>query len=69
MQNATVILTITEAMKILKLSRSSMYSIMGRGELKTIKFGKSRRIRLSDLEAFIARAAGDTEIAQSQKAA
>ena len=59
MANGTTILTIPEAIEVLRISRSSMYAIMGRGDLKTVKFGKSRRVRLTDLERYIERCAGE----------
>lgn len=39
----------------LALSRSKLYSLMDAGELPFVKFGKSRRIRWSDVLALIER--------------
>ncbi|MGE0610344.1 MAG: helix-turn-helix domain-containing protein [Pirellulales bacterium] len=39
----------------LSLSRSKVYALMDAGELPFIKFGKSRRIRWSDVEALVAK--------------
>ncbi len=38
------LLTIREASAFLRLSRSSLYALMDRGELRFVKIGRSRRI-------------------------
>ncbi|WP_432175037.1 helix-turn-helix domain-containing protein [Streptomyces sp. Tue6028] len=43
-----------EAAKALSLGRSTIYVLMAEGALKYIKLGRTRRIRRSDLEAFVA---------------
>lgn len=47
------LLTLKEAMDYLKLSRSTLYKLMGDGEIKGVKIGKLWRFRKSDLEAFV----------------
>lgn len=49
------LLTAKEVSHRLHLSRSCTYDLMASGELATIWIGKSRRVRLQDLEAFILR--------------
>ncbi len=46
-------LTIEEVTKILKVSRTTVYTWMKSGELKTYKLGKLVRIKREDLERFI----------------
>ncbi|MCT9003489.1 helix-turn-helix domain-containing protein [Streptomyces rhizosphaerihabitans] len=42
-----------EAAKVLSFGRSTVYELMAEGLLKYVKRGRSRRIRRSDLEAFV----------------
>ena len=39
----------------LNMSRTALYGIMDRGELSYTKFGRSRRIRWSEVERYIER--------------
>jgi excisionase family DNA binding protein len=47
------LLTIREACARLKLSRASMYRLIARGELPTVRIGRARRIILEDLDNFV----------------
>jgi excisionase family DNA binding protein len=47
------LLTVDEVTERLRLSRDSLYRYIRRNELKSIKFGKRRLFRESDLQAFI----------------
>ena len=42
-----------EAATVLRFGRSTVYELMAEGALKYVKRGRSRRIRRSDLEAFV----------------
>ncbi|MCX4590289.1 helix-turn-helix domain-containing protein [Streptomyces sp. NBC_01549] len=42
-----------DAAKVLRYGRSTVYELMAEGALKYIKRGRSRRIRRSDLEAYV----------------
>ena len=42
-----------DAAKILKISKSMMYQRMKRGEIPTVRYGRSVRVRAEDLEQFI----------------
>ena len=53
------LLTLKEAMEYLKLSRSTLYKLMEKGEIKGIKIGKVWRFRKEDIESFITRKAND----------
>src|SRR5262249_16026723 len=46
---------VEEAAQLLSLSRKTLYDLMHRGELASLKIGGSRRIPLTALHAFIAR--------------
>ena len=45
--------TIEEAGKLLSLSRAHMYRLIDRGDIASIKVGKSRRITSKQLEAYL----------------
>lgn len=47
------LLTAKEAAGLLKVHYTTVYEMMERGEIRTVKFGRSKRIRKPDLEAFI----------------
>lgn len=52
-ENPTILLTVPEVMDRLHLSRQSVYTLIGRGELASITIGKSRRIPESALAEFV----------------
>jgi excisionase family DNA binding protein len=48
-----VLLTPTEAVAVLKIGRSKLYELMARGAIDSVKLGRCRRFRRSDLDLFI----------------
>lgn len=48
-----LLVTMDEAAKILALPRTKMWVLMGQGEIKTVKFGRSRRVSVKELERVI----------------
>lgn len=50
---AALAVTVAEAASLLRLSRSQMYALLQRGELKSVKIGNSRRIPLSVLREYL----------------
>jgi excisionase family DNA binding protein len=48
-----VLLTPSEAAAVLKIGRSKLYELMARGAINSVKLGRCRRFRRSDLELFI----------------
>ena len=50
-----LLLKVEEAAQLLSLSRKTIYDLIRRGELASLKIGGSRRIPLTELHAFIAR--------------
>jgi excisionase family DNA binding protein len=49
----TLLVTIEEAARRLSIGRSHLYEHLVRGTLRSVRIGRSRRIPLRDLEAFI----------------
>jgi len=48
-----LLLTITEASQVLAISRSKLYELLNSGNLPSVHIGRSRRIRMTDLEEFV----------------
>ncbi|MCX5391546.1 helix-turn-helix domain-containing protein [Streptomyces sp. NBC_00094] len=46
--------TAEDAAAYLSLGRSTVYELMAAGDLPYVKVGRSRRIRLTELDAFVA---------------
>ena len=49
------LVTIPAATQLLGVSRSKLYELLGEGALPTVRIGRSRRIAIADLEAFVGR--------------
>ena len=47
-----------EAASMLSVARSTVYVLMASGELPSVKIGKSRRLRVEDIEEYVDRLAG-----------
>ncbi len=47
------LLTVRESSKALGIGRSTLYGLVMNGDIKSIKIGSSRRIKRSDLEAYV----------------
>lgn len=52
--NDTLLLTVDEALARLRISRGSLYKLIGSGELPTILIGRRRLVPVPALEEFIA---------------
>jgi excisionase family DNA binding protein len=50
-----LLLTVAEAAELLGIGRSHAYAFVMKGELPSVKLGKSRRVSAADLDAFVAR--------------
>ena len=48
-----VLLKAQDIADMIRISKSMAYQLMQRGEIKTVKFGRSVRVRPSDLDRFI----------------
>ena len=55
MEDQRVLLTVDEAAHRLGIGRSHAYIFVMKGELESVKIGKSRRIPATAIDAFIAR--------------
>jgi excisionase family DNA binding protein len=53
-QTDKLLLTISEVCRLLSCSRATVYRMLQRGDLVSVGLGRSRRVRRSDLEAFVA---------------
>ena len=59
--NEKLLLTIDEAAQRLGIGRSHAYVYVLRGELESVKLGRSRRVPLEAIDAFVARLRSETE--------
>lgn len=50
---AKLLLTPEEAAEVLSMSRARVYDLMRRGQLRSVKIGKIRRVPVAALEAFV----------------
>jgi excisionase family DNA binding protein len=48
-----LLLTVPEAGRALAISRSKMYDLLNSGHLASVHIGRSRRVRMSDIENFV----------------
>jgi len=48
------LLTVRQAAQVLGLGRSTVYELIAAGELETVSIGRSRRVPLDALRAFVA---------------
>jgi excisionase family DNA binding protein len=48
-----LLLTVTEASEVLAISRSKLYELLNSGLLPSVHIGRSRRIRMKDVEDFV----------------
>ncbi len=61
-QSEPLIVRVEEAARLLSLSRSTIYEMMDRGELPSVRCGAARRIPMAALRAWVER---QTDIAPS----
>lgn len=59
--NKPTLLTIDEAARALRLSRSKTYAMAQAGELPTVKLGRSVRIHAARLQAFLDELASEAD--------
>ncbi len=48
-----LLLTVDEAARLLRMSRSFVYNLVMNGEIASIKLGRSRRVPAAELERFV----------------
>ena len=56
-----LLLTTGQASQVLQIGRSHLYKLLGRGEIKSIKIGRNRRIPVMELERYIEQEMEDGE--------
>lgn len=56
-----LLLTIEEASDCLRIKKSKLYELLATGELKSLHIGRLRRIKVTELEAFVNRLASEQE--------
>lgn len=49
-----LLLTVSEAMDVLRVSRATLYRLFASGELQWIQIGAHRRVAVAEVERFIA---------------
>lgn len=54
----TLLVDLREAARLLAVSARTVWTLKDRGELPTVRIGRSVRFRVTDLEAFVAARAG-----------
>jgi excisionase family DNA binding protein len=58
---AAELLTVDEVARLLRIGRSSAYELVRRGELRSVKIGRARRVSSTAVASFIERAEADSE--------
>ena len=48
-----LLLTLPEVSQVLAIGRSKLYDLLNSGNLPSFYIGKSRRVRISDVQAFV----------------
>jgi excisionase family DNA binding protein len=51
--DGVLLVTLEEAARRLSIGRTSVYALVAAGELGSVRVGRSRRIRVSDLRAYV----------------
>ena len=54
-----LLLTVREAADVLGISRTAIYLLLQRGEIPSVKIGRSRRITRQEIERYVSRLADD----------
>jgi excisionase family DNA binding protein len=68
MELTAKLLTVAEGAAILRLGRTLVYELVLRGELRSIKIGRARRIPVSAVDAFIRERLGESGKAGAEAA-
>ena len=58
---ATVLLTVEETAVQLRIARRRVFEILRDGTLPSVKIGRSRRVRSTDLAAYVAKLENDVK--------
>ena len=47
---ASILVTVEEAMSLMRLSRPSFYALIKSRQIKTVRFGRARRVPIAEIE-------------------
>jgi excisionase family DNA binding protein len=61
-ENQKVFLKVSEASKILGISNSLIYKLVHQGDIKSVKFGRCRRISVKSINDYVASCASSDQI-------
>lgn len=53
-----VLLTLEEAAEVLRIGRTRMFALVGRGEVRSVRIGSSRRVPMAAIEEYVERLLG-----------
>ncbi len=53
--DGVLLLTIVEAARALSIGRTTMYELIGAGEIDVVHIGRAVRVPVSELDAFVSR--------------
>jgi excisionase family DNA binding protein len=56
-----LLLTMEDAARVLAISRSYVYELVGRGALRTVTIGRARRVPVAALVEYVARLTSECE--------
>ena len=48
-----VLLTLEEAAEVLRIGRTRMFALVGRGEVRSVRIGSSRRVPMAAIEEYV----------------
>jgi len=52
-ENQTLLVTVEEAARLLGVGRTTMFELIGRGDIKSVRLGRRRLIARKSLESFV----------------
>jgi excisionase family DNA binding protein len=64
-----LLLTIVEAARVLSIGRTTMYELVGSGEIDVVHIGRSARVPVDALEEFVDRQRGGTTTVRTRTSA
>jgi excisionase family DNA binding protein len=53
LENQTLLVTVEEAGRLLGVGRTTMFELIGRGDIKSVRLGRRRLIARKSLESFV----------------
>jgi excisionase family DNA binding protein len=53
--DGVLLLTIVEAARVLSIGRTTMYQLVGAGQIDVVHIGRAVRVPIAELQAFVAR--------------